>query len=437
MQKHILFILVLFIITGQVIWAQNEGTPFSLIEAQNHAIQNNPERLNALLDIEIADKKVWETTAMGLPQLSGGVDVNVILSPLPTLSFPGPTGEPMDIAVGEKANATLSATVSQLVFSGPYIVGLQASKAYRKMSENALTKTDRDIESNVASSYYTVLLLTETTTILDSSITNLTKTLEDTRAMAKVGFVDEVVADQLNVTLSMVINSSEETKRQHKSATNLLKFQMGINIDSLIILTDKLEQLMQLVSSNIFNSLEYDLTNNIDLQIMANQIEISELQLKLEKSNFLPNLGAFATFQRLAKEPEINFTPTSIAGLSLSVPIFSSGMRRSKVQQAKLSLQKSRNSFEQVKQGLTMELSNAISQYTTAWEKYSNEKENKALALKVYENYRVKFAKGMASQQDVIQANDKHLQAVGNYMGSMVELFNAKINVDKIIGTKR
>ena len=43
----------------------------------------------------------------------------------------------------------------------------------------------------------------------------------------------------------------------------------------------------------------------------------------------------------------------------------------------------------------------------------------------------------MASQQDVIQANDKHLQAVGNYMSSMVELFTAKINVDKIIGTEK
>jgi outer membrane protein TolC len=168
--KQILCILVFFQITGQVIWAQKEGIPFSLVEAQNHAIQNNPERLNALLDVEIADKKVWETTAMGLPQVSGAVDVSVILSPLPTLSFPSSTGELIDMEIGEKANATMSATISQLVFSGPYIVGLQASKAYRKMSENALAKTERDIKSNVASSYYTILLLTETTSILDSSI---------------------------------------------------------------------------------------------------------------------------------------------------------------------------------------------------------------------------------------------------------------------------
>ena len=367
-----LITLASLLIIWQVTWSQTEGTPFTLEEAQNYAIQNNPERLNALLDVEIADKKVWETTAMGLPQISSAVDINMTLSPIPTLTFPGPNGQPMDMQVGEKANATLSATITQLVFSGPYIVGLQASRAYKKMSENALQKTDRDIRTNIASSYYTVLLLNETTTILDSSVLNLRQTLTETQAMAKVRFVDDVVADQLKVTLSMVENSSNETKRQLQSATNLLKFQMGLSIDSTIVLSDNLEQLMITVSPKVFDSIQYNLSNNIDMQIMANQVELSLLQLKLEKSNFLPNLAAFATYQRLAKEPQINFTPTSIAGLSLSIPIFSSGMRRSKVQQAKLSLQKSRNSFEQVKQGLEVELANAISQYTTAWEKYTN-----------------------------------------------------------------
>lgn len=302
------------------------------------------------------------------------------------------------------------------------------------MSENALQKADRDIRSNVAQTYYTVLLLNETVAILDSSVANLKKTVDDTRAMAKVGFVDDIVADQLKVSLTMIENSATETKRQYQSAQNLLKFQMGMEIAKEIALTDKLESLMVSVTPGAFSDIKNNLENNIDVQIMANQIELSTLQLKLEKSNFLPNLAAFATYQRYLEEPALNFQPTTMAGLSLSIPLFSSGMRRAKMQQAKLSVEKSQNSYEQVKQGLEMELANALAQYTTAWEKYSGEKENKELANKVYQNYRVKFSKGMASQQDVIQANDKHLQTVGNYMAAVVELFNAKLRVDKIIG---
>ncbi len=426
---------------------------FSLVEAQNHAIENNAERLNALLDVQIADKKVWETTALGLPQIEMSANYQHQFS-IPEISFGPyldfnalPSGVPITredilnaykpsppMKIGLADNTTINITATQLVFSGPYIVGLQASKAYKKMSENALQKADRDIRSNVAQTYYTVLLLNETVAILDSSVSNLKRTVDDTKAMAKVGFVDDVVADQLNVSLTMIENSATETKRQYQSAQNLLKFQMGMEISKEIALSDNLETLMVSVSPGTFSDIKSNLESNIDLQIVANQVELSTLQLKLEKSNFLPNLAAFATYQRYLEEPALNFQPTTMAGLSLSIPLFSSGMRRAKMQQAKLSLEKSQNTYEQVKQGLEMELANALAQYTTAWEKYSGEKENKELANKVYQNYRVKFSKGMASQQDVIQANDKHLQAVGNYMAAVVELFNAKLKVDKIIG---
>ncbi|MFP4556835.1 MAG: TolC family protein [Bacteroidales bacterium] len=420
-------------------FAQDETFELSLSDAQEYAVQNNLEKKNAAIDVDIADRKVWETTAMGLPQISSGVDFQAILNELPKFTVPGPPGpdgQPtqMEIDVGERVNATFSITASQLLFSGPYIVGLQASKAYKTLSENALAKTEREIKSNVASAYYTVLLLRETTSILDSSAANLRQSYNETREMHKAGFVEEVAADQVKVSMSMVENSSRETVRQLQSAKNLLKLHMGIDMSRTIELTDNLESLLGRFSPSIDRDVALDPKMNIDLRIMENQIELSSLQLKREKSEYLPSLSAFITYQKLAKEPEVNLTPEAIAGINLSLPIFSSGTKRSKVQQANLELQKARNTYEQTKQGLTMELADAKAQLSTAWEKYTSQKENKELAGKVYQNFREKYSKGMASQQDVIQANDKHLQALGDYMGAVVELFNAKLKVDKIIG---
>ncbi|PKP37284.1 MAG: hypothetical protein CVT98_06280 [Bacteroidetes bacterium HGW-Bacteroidetes-15] len=167
---------------------------------------------------------------------------------------------------------------------------------------------------------------------------------------------------------------------------------------------------------------------------MANQIDISNLQLKLEKSNYLPNISVFYSYQKLANEPVFNFTPKSLLGASLSVPIFTSGMRNSKVQQAQLELEKSQNSYNQVRQNIEMEFADASSKLTVSWEKYQSQKTNKELANKVYQNYRIMFSKGVSSQQDLIQANDKYLQAVGNYMGSVFDLINAKLRVEKVLG---
>ena len=419
--------------------AQTETLKVSLAEAQKMAIEKNYSHLNAQLDLEIAKKKVWETTATGLPQVNAGVDLSIILNELPTLSIPGPPGpdgQPteMNIEVGEKANATFSVTASQLVFSGPYIVGLQASKAYKNLSENALDKSEEDIKYNVASAYYTALLLEETKGILDSSVNNLRKLYSDSEAMLKTGFIDQTAKDQIKVSLSLRESSNNETSRQVQSAINLLKFHLGIDINSEILLSDELDTFTSNLSPTLNQTSSINTDNNTDLRIMANQVELSELQLKLEKSNFLPTISAFATYQRLAKQPVVNFTPEALAGASLSLPIFSSGMRRSKVQQAKLELLKSTNSFSQVQQSLELEFANAKAQYLTAWDKYQSQKENKDLASRVYKNYQVQYSKGVASQRDVIEANDKYLQTVGNYIGATVELLNAKLMLDKITG---
>jgi len=434
--------LSLSIIHNEVL-AQTEALEISLAEAQNFALENNLERKNASIDVDIAKKKVWETTAQGLPQLSSGVDFQFNLGKIPTLTFPNIIFdenyniigiEQLEVNAGEKTNATFNITASQLVFSGPYIVGLQATRFYKDLADNAFIKSTQDLKFNVASAYYTVLLLEETSSVLDSSVMNLKYTFDETKAMNKAGFVEDIVVDQVKVSLSMVENSAQETARQLKSAKNLLKYQMGIELSEDIVLTENLTQMIEGFAPELLSAYEVDPNQNIDLIIMSNQIEISNLQLKLEKSYFLPTVSAFATFQKLAKEPEINFTPTTLAGVSVSFPLFSSGMRNSKVQQAKLELEKTKNSFELAQKGLNMELKDATDQFKTAWEKYQSEKQNKDLAAKVYENFRIKYSKGMASQQDLIQANDKHLQALGNFMGSVFDLVNAKLKVDKLTG---
>jgi outer membrane protein TolC len=431
------FLLLLAMFPISMRAQQTERLTLSLKEAQEVALQNNFQRKNALIDVEIAKKKVWETTAIGLPQVSAGVDFSLRLDSIPMLPF-GPinpiTGKPTMVAIGEKANATFKVSASQLVFSGPYIVGLQATKAYKSLSENMLTKTDRDIKSNIASAYYTVLLLQETSAVLDSSTQNLKQVLSDTRAMQKAGFIEEIASDQVSVSLSMVENSAKETSQMAQSAKNLLKFQMGLEGDRQIELTDKLDDMLKDFAPFIGGGANLDPEKNIDLQLVANQITISNLQVKLEKSKFLPDVAAFVSYQQLANEPAINFSPKAIAGASLSLPIFSSGMRRSRVQQAQMQLDKSRNSYEQVRQSLEMELADATAQITLAWDKYQSQKANMELAKKVYNNYRIKYTKGVSSQQDMIQANDKYLQAVGSYTSAVVALFNARLRVDKVLG---
>ena len=66
------FILTFFLLVG-ILQAQDkkETYSFSMKQAIEHALEHNYSVINANRDIEAAKQKKWETTAAGLPQISG------------------------------------------------------------------------------------------------------------------------------------------------------------------------------------------------------------------------------------------------------------------------------------------------------------------------------------------------------------------------------
>ena len=55
------------------------------------------------------------------------------------------------------------------------------------------------------------------------------------------------------------------------------------------------------------------------------------------------------------------------------------------------------------------------------------------VALRVYDSFRRKFEQGMASSLDLTQANGNYLEAESNYMSAMMEVLNAKLQLDKLM----
>ena len=109
---------------------------YSLKQAKEYAIQNSTQVKNSLLDVEIAQQKIKETTATGLPQISGTVafqnflDVPTSLIPASSFDPAAPVDLLIPVKFGTDFNLNGTLQVSQLIFSGNYLVGLQASRTY-------------------------------------------------------------------------------------------------------------------------------------------------------------------------------------------------------------------------------------------------------------------------------------------------------------------
>ncbi len=434
---------------------------FTLEEAQEYALAHNQSMQNAIIDIEIAKKKIWETTAIGLPQVNASAEYNYFTE-IPTQLMPDfltpavvgvnmqyfgltPVQEPEEgqmfpVQFGAEQTANYGISVSQIIFNGSYIVGLQTSKIFKKVSEQTVKKTEKDIREQVANSYYLVLVTKESTEVLDATLENMENTLKELQAMYEQGFVSETDVDQIRLTKMTIENSKNSLKRQNEIVKNLLKFQMGVPLEQNIELTNNFSTLVDQVDYLTLKDQDFNLQENIDYQLLNTQLLLQEMNLKNQKAAYLPSLVAFYSYSKNAQRNEFNFFdsdeewyPTSVLGLQLQVPIFSSGQRNAKVKQAKLSVEKMQNMKKQAEQGLYLEVAQAKTELMNAFEKYKNEEENRALSKKIYEKTLIKFKEGMASSMDITQANNQYLEAQSNYIKASSELLSSKNKLDKLL----
>ncbi len=441
-KSYVIFSLVLFTTLG---FAQQKKTyQFSLEEAITFAIDSNYTAMNARRDIAAAIKQKWETTATGLPQINAAISYqNNLKQPvtlLPAEITGGEAGTFVPVTFGTRQSASATATLSQLLFDGSYIVGLQAAKVFLEFSENASEKTNLEVRKGVINAYGSVLLSEENIKVFEKNKMALEKNLNETIEIFKNGFVEEEDVEQLQITLLDIETLLDNGKRMLVIARETLNMTLGIPIHSEVILTNSLDDLAK---QNIALSLigtTLNITQNVDYKIATNLTQQRELELKLEKSRALPSLSAFINYGTQANADSFTFFDgdqlwfqSSIFGVNMSVPIFSSGGRGAKTQRAKIALEKAETQFIQTVEQINLVLNTAKSNYQFAIENYENSKKNLALAERIENKNQIKFSEGIASSFELRQAQTQLYSAQQNNLQAMLNVIITKAELETVL----
>lgn len=437
---------LILLVSSNLLFGQ---TSYSLKDAQEYAQKNNAQVKNALLDIEKSKKKIWETAAMGLPQINGAVEY-AYMPTIPEMQFSvvthgelQPDGKTVllnsinvPIKLGVAHSFTFSATASQLLFSGSYIVGLQTSKMFKELSEQSLEMSENQVRESVSNTYLMVLAVEENKSLLKATSDNMNKTLLELKAMFDEGLIENTDVDQLQYTVTTIDNAYKMLERQLEIAYRLLKFQMGMELDQEIILSDNLNDILAGIELESMITNQFEIDRNLTYQLLNTQESLQESLVRLEKSTYLPTLAAFYQHQEKPNKADFDFSFPNIMGASLSVPIFSSGMRNAKVAQAELELEKTQNTKFMAIQGIKLEVQQAQITLQSSYEKFVNEKANQDLAKKIYDKTLIKYKEGMVSSMDLTVANSQYLSAQTNYFNAMLEVLQAKNKLDNLLNKK-
>lgn len=419
---------------------------FTLDKAIDYALKNTYAIKNAVLDVKAAKSKKWETTTMGLPQINGAVDYQnflkqpISLIPAKIFNPNASDGEFAEVSFGTKQNVNANATLTQLIFDGSYLVGLQSAKVYLKIFKLSKIKTEKAIKEAVINAYGNVILAKESIAIIENNLKLIDKTIHDTEQIYKNGLIEEQNVEQLQITRSSLNNQLNKAKGLLTVAKNMLKITMGIDIEDPIELTDTLESLVVIQTNlELFGS-DFSVDNHIDYQIMKNSVSAQELFVKLEKSKYLPSLSTFFNYGVTANNDKFNFTNSnqkwfgsSIWGVSLNVPIFSSFKRSSRVQQAKIALTQAKTNLSETEQKLKLQVESAKINYQFAIDNYNTNKQNLALAKRIEKKEQIKFFEGVSTSFNLTQAQNQLYSTQQQYLNAIVQIINTKASLENAI----
>jgi len=439
-------VLFLLAFVPLVFNAQELPERVSLQEAITYGRENNRQILNADREIQRAYKERWSVIAIGLPQINANASyqnfIELPTSLIPAQFFGGKEGEFAEVQFGTPQNMVAGATLSQLIFDGSYIIGLEASKVYLSISENILEKTVLEIRKNIVSTYSSILLIQENIKFLEKNRDNLVANLAEIQALFRNGFGEEESVEQLRLTLSGIETQLRYAQNTEKITLNMLKLLMGFPTEAPLQLSDSLDSL---TTKGLFEEkieAKPNLESNIDIKIATNNLKSESLLFKYEKSKSLPQLTAFLNGNYTGNSETFSFIESNqkwfgaaLFGINLNVPIFSSLKRSADTQKAKIAVDQARTSLEETQERINIEVQAAQNDYSLAVETYFTNKENLALASRIEQKNQSKYFEGLASSLELRQAQLQLFSAQNSYLSSIQNVIQKKLNLETLLNT--
>ncbi|HEX2967577.1 MAG TPA: TolC family protein [Bacteroidales bacterium] len=386
-----------------------------------------------------------ETAAHGLPQVDlTGTYTDMMLGkieiPESVYAMVEPRYAPLLDQIS-KIDALYSASagvqITQLIYSQSYLTGLKTMKKTEELYNLLKTKTEEDILEEIAGVYYQTSALMMQLSTVNKSLSNLKEIHRIADLNYRNDLLKESSVNRLKVTITNLEVNQETLENVIGVQINYLKALAGMPADTTITV-DTISVVTGVADIN--NISAFSTEEVPSYQLLKKQDEINDLQIKSAKSKYIPNIAAFGkfNFSSYNTSPGLDqFKNRNTIGLQLSMPVFTSGINSSKVRQAMLKKSQNEETMLKTRDLLAVGYYNAQSEYNSALRLLNVQKENRELALKVYNQTSLQYNEGMASMADVLNVNSDFLQADNSYNQQVIKCRMSEIKMLKSSGKLR
>ena len=432
MKTKAFFITVaILLITVAHSFSQDDGgsLSISLKAAQDYAVEHNKTLKNSSLEIQKAEAAKWGAIASMLPQVSA------------SLGYSNYYGYEMNLgpmSMSMPATGTLGITAS-MALSGQQIIGVQLAEMSKDLSDLTKKQSEDEIRYQVAKVYMSILVMQNTTELLERSLENLESLHETTQNAVDVGAAEQTDADKLMVQVLSLRTSISSTNRSLEMLENSMRLQLGCGVNTKLVLTQTVDDILKPEAILALQNETFNIENNYDYQLLQKNSELLKKQIDLKIMGYVPTLSAYYQYSGrtyFGKKEGFNMTPPNLIGLTLNVPIWSSGKTWSDVKQAKITYEEFQNTIENTRDALLVQERQLRYNVASNYETYEAQKLNLEVTERVFTNVSNKFEHGMASSLELTTASSDIISAQSNYISAVLNLVNAQIEFEQLLNRK-
>ncbi|EHP45475.1 TolC family protein [Odoribacter laneus] len=421
MKRFILVVMIVFMIP--FLAGAQEVQELSLRKAIEYAVEHNKQLQVSRKDIDLYRQKVRESVSQGLPQVNGSLDYSTNFGY--KMNFGGS-------AIKMKDQSNVGATLSQLIFSGQWILGIQTSKIAEQIANQQVNITELDIKENIFNTYYAILVSERLRDIIKQNLENMDQIYQHTKNMYDAGTVEITDVDQIRINVGQLKNNLLALDRNVEVNYNLLRLQLGLQAENPVRLTDPLESFLGQEDYVKLAVKQFEINNNPEFQLMQTQEELSKKMVGLQKWTFAPTITGTYSYNYKLLKPDFDMSPKHSAVISMDIPIFSGLQRKAQLEQAKIELEQTSLNKSLLEDQLYVNEKQYKYELKNATENYYLQKENIQVAKRVLENIQRKYEFGAVSSLDLTQANNNYLEAENNYTNACLTLLQAETQLERL-----
>jgi outer membrane protein TolC len=439
--KNNLFVPVTVQDTGK----NGSGESLTLKQCIDYALLHQPALNRSLINVDIAKTTNAINLSGWLPQANASGDLihniqsqgNGSTVTTGGVSTGGTTATGVSTRGSSVNTFVPGITVSQAIFSPSLLYAYKSAPLYVKQAQQVTDSTKIFLVSSISKSFYNVLLTLEQINVLKEDTARLGKSVRDAYHQYKGGIVDETDYEEATITLNnsmaQLKQANENVVPQYASLKQLMGYppekQFNVNFDTVEMSRD--------IHIDTLQQLQYE--KRIEFQQNVTDKRLQAELVKYYQSSFLPTVSAFYNYNLSFQNNQVsnlfnNSYPSSLVGLSLSIPIFTGFSRLHNLHKARLQ--------EQLVDWNTVDLKLEIyKEYTTALANYKGNyynlqllQRNVNMAKRVYFVVTLQYKQGIVPYLNVITAESNLISSEISYLNALFQVLSNKIDLQKAMG---